>query len=540
MSKRKAVFFLIYPIFLAACAAEKPVIESLDTQTDSSGTGFIVIKGLGFGNERGESFVNADGVFPTASSYKSWSDNEIIVRIPEFCESGLIYVHKNGKKSNPMIFVTAHSLPRLSRLARTDRPVIDSVSPKEAFTGAVVTITGSGFGETRRQKNSLYGEARFTRPQISGAEPDGLFITPNENAGGYLSWREREIKIRIPDGAGSGFISVFGEGGESARIPFSAQRRGGEKNMRGKGAFIISYSTDIVIEDAPGDFIIYLWAPRPVFSASQRVKEILSRTVEPFLENYHGKDLYKFSGLKIGDKKTITTEMIVETWAVETRVESALVNTESPPDFEKFFLEESRLVPCGDDEIKSAAKKIVLNEHNPYRKARLIYDELLTYDIGVEHKNGGALDALRSKKADAYSISLLFCALSRAAGVCAAPVSGVVVDAQNNAYNHYWAQFYLKDFGWVPLDVSFGAGSAPYPYTFTNERKNYYFGNIDNQRVAFSEGEAELSKMDVRGRLTSFERVYSLQNIFEEAAGELNAYSSHWGEVIVGGSYYNN
>ena len=45
---------------------------------------------------------------------------------------------------------------------------------------------------------------------------------------------------------------------------------------------------------------------------------------------------------------------------------------------------------------------------------------------------------------------------------------------------HCWGQFYARDYGWVPVDIS-EADKHP-------ELKNYYFGNISENRIRFSTG----------------------------------------------------
>ncbi len=48
-----------------------------------------------------------------------------------------------------------------------------------------------------------------------------------------------------------------------------------------------------------------------------------------------------------------------------------------------------------------------------------------------------------------------------------------------NGY-HCWAKFYLKDKGWIPVDIS-EADKNP-------EKRDYFFGNIDENRVHLTTG----------------------------------------------------
>ena len=45
---------------------------------------------------------------------------------------------------------------------------------------------------------------------------------------------------------------------------------------------------------------------------------------------------------------------------------------------------------------------------------------------------------------------------------------------------HCWSQFYLDGYGWVPVDASEAWKHQ--------EKKDYFFGALDEDRVKFSEG----------------------------------------------------
>jgi hypothetical protein len=89
----------------------------------------------------------------------------------------------------------------------------------------------------------------------------------------------------------------------------------------------------------------------------------------------------------------------------------------------------------------------------------------------------------------------------------------------------------------VPLDPALGAGAAPPSFTLNSAGANYYFGNLDNQRLTFSRGFTALSQMNPRGRIAVREREYALQNLWEEAVGGLESYSSLWSNVTISGMY---
>jgi hypothetical protein len=146
-------------------------------------------------------------------------------------------------------------------------------------------------------------------------------------------------------------------------------------------------------------------------------------------------------------------------------------------------------------------------------------------------------ECLEESRCDNYTAALLFCSLARAAGIPAIPVAGVLVNQDLSTGRHYWAEFWIDGFGWIPVDPALGAGAVPSAFNLNEGYATYYFGNIDNRRIAFSRGEIGVSRMDPRGRISVRSRDYALQDLWEEASGGLDSYSSLWSDIIITGMY---
>jgi len=146
----KTGFLLILTaFFLFSCGVKAPVISSIDPKIGNMGE-IITLTGSNFGPSSDESYVTIAGIAPTRSSYHSWQNNLIVVRIPELGESGLIYVHVNGKKSNGVLFSNAAIVPRPVHGEELGlQPRITSVNPQSGAPGSLITITGNNFGVSR-------------------------------------------------------------------------------------------------------------------------------------------------------------------------------------------------------------------------------------------------------------------------------------------------------------------------------------------------------------------------------------------------------
>jgi len=115
--------------------------------------------------------------------------------------------------------------------------------------------------------------------------------------------------------------------------------------------------------------------------------------------------------------------------------------------------------------IRKTVKKIVEDEKNPYWVARKIYD-YVTAHIAYEMIGGWDIpeEVLKRGKGSCSESTYTFVALCRAAGLPARYQGSVVVrndDASIDDAFHRWAEIYLPNYGWVPVDASRGNPRLP-------------------------------------------------------------------------------
>jgi transglutaminase-like putative cysteine protease len=402
----------------------------------------------------------------------------------------------------------------------------------------MVIIRGHNFGAFREGSTVFFAWGAEQSPAAPAEANEPLSVPVFESDFGYEAWGERELRVRVPDGAISGNLEISTARGSSRGEYFEVAEKPGSRLYRDKRSYVISYGVDIRAANASAPNTLYIALPRPAVSASQRLGELISEKTEPFIENYRGVSLYKLNDLGSNTGTEIAVSYLVDVYAVETSVNVSRIRSDRPSALETAYTQPSPLVPSGDPLITRQAAAIVGREQNPYRKARQIYNWLLAEgNIQAENQQTDVLTALVRKQLDPYQAALLFCALSRAAGVAALPQAGVLVDRSRATTPHYWAEFWIEGFGWIPVDPALGAGAAPPAFNPHPGAAEYYFGNLDNQRVCFSRGETTLSQMESRGRITVRDRSYALQNLWEEAVGGLISYSSLWSDIMISGVY---
>jgi hypothetical protein len=532
MARIGAAFILA--AMMSACGWESPRILAIDPKFAIVGQN-LTIMGEGFGDEQDESFIMIGSVRPTLSSYIEWSDNKIVVRIPDFGESGLVYVNRRNRKSNPILLPMLGSMPVPSDTTASYAPAIERIAPVPAAIGQPVVIQGSGFGSVRNGGAVFFSWIAERQSSVPAEASSPQFI----EATGYEAWSEHEIRVRVCDGAASGMVQVVTMRGKSA-ADFEVRAKPGVKTVRNKRTYAISYSVDVRAENAEPPNSLYLWSPVPASTASQLNKEALADSAKPFVGDYRGAALYRFTDLKSGDSRRVAVSYLVDVYSIETRIQSERVRQYADSPVVRMWTKPSSLVPSGDTTVRGMASALSGGERNPYLKARAIYGNFLKEFTITPYTNDSSIaQALLVKKADPYTAAMLFCALYRAAGIPAIPVAGIVCAATGAAVPHYWVEFWIEDFGWVPVDPVFGAGFPVESFGRRDDHEAYYFGNLDNQHLVFSHGEISLSQIDARGRTASQKRKYSLQNIWEEASGGIEAYSSHWSDVNVTGVYSN-
>lgn len=527
---------------LAAQSISKPILESLEPSIGEPG-GEVRLSGRNFGKARGDGRVDVDGMVPTSGSYLSWSDTEIRLKLPPSFDSGLLHVVTRKGVSKAKLYMNRSRLPVLASdiLANGGGPRIASISPEEGCVGSLVVLSGSGFGESRGESEVQFAwSAESEGDFLTGDLPSPQSVSSPESDLGYESWSDKEIKLRVPDGAASGSVYVVAGGQKSKAAFFRVSPLGGRKSYTSRISYSFSQSVSINKVKASGPSELYLWLPLPAESSSQRLQKLLGREPEPMVESYRGTSLYRFAGLSTGVDKAVRQSFLVQAFSVETSfdAETAPAKPKDPPALMAAYTAADPLVPSDASAVKSLAAKITGGEKGSLRSARLVWDwlgkNLAWTERGARER---PLDALAAKRADSYSYAIICAALLRASGLPALPVAGYLVDPSLKAVRHYWVEVYLYGLGWLPLDPVLGSGASPGGLAAAWDEKSRYFGGLDDRHIAFTRGYVTLAPMSPTGRRVSKDRRWSFQSFYEEAVGGLSAYSSYWGDIEVSGAY---
>jgi transglutaminase-like putative cysteine protease len=151
------------------------------------------------------------------------------------------------------------------------------------------------------------------------------------------------------------------------------------------------------------------------------------------------------------------------------------------------FLQPDRLVPI-DGRIHQLALDVTKGKRTDLEKARAIYDYVtrtVKYDkSGTAWGRGDALWVCDARHGNCTDFHSLIIGMARSLGIPAKFAIGFPLPAQRGSGEipgyHCWAEVFVRDLGWVPLDSS---EASKHP-----EKMAYFFGAHDENRIQLSVG----------------------------------------------------
>lgn len=571
---RKYIFFRVLTIislcgivagissFVNQKTVKIPILHSIDPEVGSPGD-IMTVKGENFGAIRNSNYVEIGGSKISSSGYLSWTDTQIKLVLPASIQDGLVIVGTSEGRSSPKFFANEVSIPvKMPVDEKSSLPSVDKVSPQKGSYGTLITISGSNFGSVRGNSKVLFTANFDTNAETSSASKDNSdsdlkfmntdVISALDENFDYEYWSDSEIRVRIPEGAATGLAYVETETGKSGNFTMEIVSPVGERSYSVRTTYLVQSSADISSnQGAKTNTTVTIRIPRPLTSSQQPYTELTSTMPLPMIVNYQDTVIYQGEIGRTGAKKLrFSQDFVIAVYSVETSVTPSKVKQYADKNsvvYQKFTAPD-RLVPCDNAEIIALGKSIVKKEKNPYIQAKLVYDYMIeNFDIDSKTRSGKAdiFDLLDRKRGDAYDFSVIYCAVLRSLGIPCASMAGILVDSEMVTQNHWWNEFYIENFGWIPVDVSMGAGLEYKKFRAlplkddgeTVSDREYYFGNLDAQHIAFSKTWNEIKTSSDNSKIVYRPRTYAFQSVWEESTSEVVNYSSLWNVPSVLGVY---
>lgn len=459
--------------------------------------------------------------------------------------SGLIHVATEDGRSEGVFVSVAEDLPsRVNEEEDADAPRIDSVSPDEAGIGDRVTIVGRRFGAIQGDGRVLF---RWTSGDPESGSAEGTLPVSRFDFG-YEFWSERRIEVRVPDGAVSGALVVETEKGRSNPVPFDITRRVGSKSFSSPRSFALYQDVGVqdVILASDGESRLeprlYLWISRPQSLPAQRDVQILRREGgSPLFDSgVPGLMLYELGRESLTGASRIGHAYLFTRYAIESAVVPQLVSNDynMPDRFMDRYTAATADLPVEEEYAASTVQRVIGRAANPYRNAQTLYSYVVEFLSPVaEIGNIPVAKGTEERTGNAFTYAALYTTLLRQAGIPARMVAGAIFTGNGEAVRHYWSEFYIDGVGWIPSDPALADGLHSDRFETVDDRRSYYFGNLDARRVTFSPGRLEAEKLSPHGVQVQVPEMYSLQRYHEEYVGPIESYNSSWYSLIMLGEY---
>lgn len=528
-----------------------PYIDAITPPVGNPGD-IVVISGRNFGKNRDMSYVEFSGSKLTASSYLMWTDNTIKLVIPSNIQNGLVIVGTGKLRSKPAFFANVTDIPVEVQydVAQTTTPVITALKMdnapltlNKAWVGDLITIEGDNFGDSRGQ-SKVYFNADFGGTDFVPTTPE-LMMPVWEDDFGYEYWTDSEIKVRVPDGAISGFVLVETPAGLSNPIEIQLDERAGRKNLSASNKmYVVQYTVDLADAVAKEHSTITLRCPVPVDGPNQREVELIEVSPQPVLTNYQKTLIHQLAVDKNASNRVYFNQSFaLRVNEIRTEINERFISTKNNSLSDVLYAISTRsdeIIPAENENVVTLAAQICKGEKNPYRKAKLIYNYMVsnyTIENMFRKNDANPLDLIERKSGDAYDFAVIYTALLRAQDIPAFADCGLLVSSDLSTRNHMWAEFYLSGIGWIPVDPALGAGMDYDNWDEEIDPKNFYFGNLDSHHIKFSRGVNSLKPFAQDNKIVMRPRSFAFQTFWEEATNNTEKYSSYWSDPVVKGIY---
>ena len=181
---------------------------------------------------------------------------------------------------------------------------------------------------------------------------------------------------------------------------------------------------------------------------------------QSILNDTSGNVYFHLNELRIDGDQNVRLELnyYVFSFSIQYLVNSSIVeNYDAGSEIYRLYTKPEELIECNDSRIVSLACNLTVGVDGWHEKTLRINDFVRRHmHYEVQEDEMGALWALENGLGDCSEYSYLFVALCRAAGIPARIQAGFAFHSEKELLEdgHMWAEYYLKNYGWVPVDVT--------------------------------------------------------------------------------------
>ncbi|WNY66938.1 IPT/TIG domain-containing protein [Borreliella lusitaniae] len=436
------ILFLFLFIFSGFLFYSKPIIYDI-SPIPTSHKDIIVIKGNNLGYSIGE--ININNNYLLKSSIISWNNTEIVFKITDEVNSGLIFVKSESGTSNELFLVISRQVP--VKLNRKNMPFI--FSEDQIILNANSSTLLSGI--------NLFPHSSAIK--IFLETKDKLYTILPQN---ILDVSENRIEFISPKTLNSGGkLYVLLDNLESNKVPFSLRDDFFKWTLSDSKEFIIIeeiyFTQDIGInsDSSPEDINFNIFYLKPIENERQKITK-------------HGNEYLDFNIDNLFFENLKTNKFIFETRVkthklnlqfFDTRyLESIKVNKDLNNQEYKKYVEGKRkdyLSYSSIDLISLDSLILSMTDGNNsvYKLAKAIID-VLTSNFKIVENNLSLKDSLKEREISSSNLIVLTNLLFLKYEIPLRNIVGLYYDSNSFKLNeHFWFEFFLDGVGFVYFDI---------------------------------------------------------------------------------------
>lgn len=197
--------------------------------------------------------------------------------------------------------------------------------------------------------------------------------------------------------------------------------------------------------------------------------------------------LFEFDRLPAGEKLAVRYAVDVDIATVRYVIRPERVGSleDIPEEIREQYTVDGPRYRIESAYIRNTVRKVVGDEKNPYWIARKVFDHLIK-ELKYEMVGGWDVPevVLRRGSGSCSEYTFAFIAMCRAAGLPARYQGAVSMrgdDASVDEAFHRWAQVYLPNYGWIPVDANKGDRRSP-----ADQARG--FGEVSNRYLVTTQG----------------------------------------------------
>ena len=143
-----------------------------------------------------------------------------------------------------------------------------------------------------------------------------------------------------------------------------------------------------------------------------------------------------------------------------------------------------------DEAMKARAEELTRCASTDLERARAIFRHIRdSLRYRYPPRGRGARTTVASGEGDCGEYAFVFCAMCRAIGLAARPVFGWLVATGMGNTPHAWAEVFVDDQGWIPVDAQLAGQIRDFADALAIPNDpDFLFGNLDRCRLAISRG----------------------------------------------------